>query len=200
MEQARVSSQVWLAVSEIESGPPAESALLRAALAGDRAALGELLERHQRPLIRFCFGILGNIEDAEDAAQETFLRVLDGLSGFRGDSAFRTWLYRIAVNVCLRWKAARRPTEPLDDERDVAGSRLLPPEAIALGRLQQMEALRTLPPRQRVIFLLKEWEGWSVAEIAVATRWTPNRVKTELSNARRTLVEWRRKMEEGEAR
>jgi RNA polymerase sigma factor (sigma-70 family) len=193
-----VGVQGWPAVSEGESRPAAEAALLRAGLAGDRAALGELLALHERALVAFCLGILGNIEDAEDAAQETFLRALQGLAGFRGEATLRTWLFRIAVNICLRWKAARHPTEPWDEERAPTSSASTTPEAMALDRLRRLEALSHLPRRQRVIFLLKEWEGWSAAEIGRAMGWNEMRVRNELSKARRTLIEWRRR-DEGEA-
>jgi RNA polymerase sigma-70 factor (ECF subfamily) len=195
-----VGVQGWTAVSEGEGRPAAEAALLRAGRAGDRAALGQLLALHERALVAFCLGILGNLEDAEDAAQETFLRALQGLAGFRGEAGFRTWLFRIAVNLCLRWKAARRPTEPWDEERESTTSSSPPPEAIVLDRLRRMEALGSLPRRQRVIFLLKEWEGWSAVEIARVMGCNEMRVRNELSKARRTLVAWRRKdADEGEA-
>jgi RNA polymerase sigma-70 factor, ECF subfamily len=193
--------QGWPAVSEGESIPAAEAKLLQAGLAGDCAALGRLLGLHKRALMAFCLGILGNIEDAEDATQETFLRALQGLTGFRGEASFRTWLFRIATNICLRWKAKRQPTEPWDGDYDTPIATSSTPEAIALGRLRQMEALSSLPRRQRVIFLLKAREGWSAVEIAQATGWNEKRVRNELSNARRTLAEWRlREAVEGDAR
>jgi RNA polymerase sigma-70 factor (ECF subfamily) len=184
-------------VSETEDGPAVERALLRAGLAGDQAALGKLLALHKRSLIRLCLGILGNVEDAEDAAQETFLRALHALPRFREEAAFRTWLFRIAVNLCVRWKTARPPTEPWDEEQHAAAGPLTP-ESIALRRLRMLEALHSLPPHRRAVFLLKEWEEWSVAEIAVAVGWNPIRVKNELSKARHALAEWRRNTSQGE--
>src|SRR5712691_10305117 len=101
---------------EAGGGSAAEAALIRAARAGDRAALEELLGPHQRALVGFCYGILGSVEDAEDAAQETFLRALRALPTFRGEAAFRSWLFRIAFNLCSTWKRFRRPTEPWREE------------------------------------------------------------------------------------
>jgi RNA polymerase sigma-70 factor, ECF subfamily len=187
-------------VGETEDGAAVERALLRAGLAGDQAALGKLLALHKRSLVRLCLGILGNVEDAEDAAQETFLRALHALSSFREEAAFRTWLFRIAVNLCLRRKAARPPTEPWDEEHHLTADPLTP-ESIALRRLRMMEALHSLPPHRRAVFLLKEWEGFSVAEIALAMGWSSIRVKNELSKARHALAEWRRRnAAEGEER
>src|SRR5687767_12428009 len=83
---------------------PGERALLARARAGDTAAMEDLLKAHERPLFSLCCGILGNASEAEDAVQESFFRALRALHRFRGDSGFRTWLYRIALNVCLEWK------------------------------------------------------------------------------------------------
>jgi RNA polymerase sigma-70 factor (ECF subfamily) len=184
-----------------DEGPAAEAALLRAAQGGDREALEQLVARHQRPLFGLCYGTLGHAEDAEDAVQETFLRALRGLPGFRGDASFRTWLYRIAVNICLNWKRDHRPTGPWDEERSSAVATpgaSVSPETAALRNLQMREALGTLLPRHRAILILKEREGWSMAEIALALRWKTKRVEHELSKARHNLAEWRRDVGEGE--
>jgi RNA polymerase sigma-70 factor (ECF subfamily) len=205
--ERRVSIQRGLiAMSEFE-GRPAETDLLRAAQTGDRAAMDRLLALHERPLLVLCHGMLGHADDAEDAVQETFLRALHALPGFRGASSLRTWLFRIAVNVCLNWKRDRRhdPAELGAGPWDAEGGGFSPitpsPEAIALQQLHIVEALGELPPRLRVVFLLKVLEGWSVAEIAVAMRWNPIRVQNELAKARRVLAEWRRRdAEEGAER
>jgi RNA polymerase sigma-70 factor (ECF subfamily) len=198
-----VSIQQWrgdahaVGPEELEEGARAEASLLRAGRAGDRAALERLVALHERPLFALCHGILGHVEDAEDAVQETFLRALRGLPGFRGEATFRTWLYRIAINVCLERKASHRATMPWDEEQPPTLPDATSPEAMALRQLRMMEALRSLPPRQRAILLLKEREGWSVAEIAAALRLKERQVEYELTKARRTLVEWRRQ-ERGE--
>jgi DNA-directed RNA polymerase specialized sigma24 family protein len=94
------------------------AALLRAAQAGDPAALDQLFSPHARGLLLFCRGILGHAEDAEDAAQETLFRALRALPRFQQrQAAFRTWLFRIALNLCLDWKRDHRPTEPWDEEK-----------------------------------------------------------------------------------
>jgi RNA polymerase sigma-70 factor (ECF subfamily) len=178
--------------------------LVRAAQAGDRGALEQLVALYKQPLFVLCYGILGHVQDAEDAVQETFLRVLRTLSDFRGDAAFRTWLCRVAVNLCLDRKrvstrsAQIQTSEPWDEEQPASSLPARSPEAIALDRLQVLEALQNLPPRHRALLLLKEREGWSLVEIATALRWSPIRVKNELAKARRSLVEWRREVGEGE--
>ncbi len=144
--------------------------------------------------------MLAHADDAEDAAQETLLRALRALPRFQvGRVAFRTWLFRIAVNVCLNWKRDRRPTVPWDEEqsRPLSASNASPsPEEIALCRLEVTEALSGLPARQRAIFLLKVLEGWSAAEIAQAMGWNRIRVQNELSKVRRALAEWQARWDE----
>jgi RNA polymerase sigma-70 factor, ECF subfamily len=194
-----VSIQQWqrgthaVGTGETGDGPAAEVALLRAGLAGDDAALHQLLALHERSLFALCHGILGHTEDAEDAVQETFLRALRAFPSFRGDAAFRTWLFRIAVNLCLQWKVAHRRTEPWDEEHSAHKAEGASPEAVALRQLRVREALSHLPPRHRALLLLKEREGWSVAEIAAGLGWSERQVRYELSKARRGLVEWRRR-------
>jgi RNA polymerase sigma-70 factor (ECF subfamily) len=191
-------AQPGAGAKELSSGPADEAALLRAGRAGDLAALDALLVLHERPLLAFCSGVLGHTEDAEDAVQETFLRALRALSTFRGESAFRTWLFRIAMNVCLGRKPTRPPAVPLTDHPSSQPMSTPSPEAVALRQLRIQEALASLLPRQRAILLLKEREGWSIGEIAAAFRWTERQVRYELSKARRALAQWRRQTDEGD--
>src|SRR5688500_360081 len=135
--------QGWVAVRHTEGEPAGEAALLRAGQRGDLAALDQLFAGNKHALFTLCYGILGRVEDAEDAVQETFLRALRGLSSFRGDARFRSWLFRIALNVCLRWKAARRDTEPFDEGH--APGPDVSPEAVAMAHLRLTEALSCLP-------------------------------------------------------
>src|SRR4051795_7743605 len=85
--------------------------LLQRARAGDRDAFAELVEPHRRELQVHCYRMLGSLQDAEDALQETLLAAWVGLAGFEGRSSLRTWLYRIATHVCLNAlrSASRRP-------------------------------------------------------------------------------------------
>jgi RNA polymerase sigma-70 factor (ECF subfamily) len=198
-ERRPVPRALW--PEDAEEGSVGEAYLLQAARAGDRAALEALLAPHERRLYVLCRGILGHAQDAEDAVQETFLRALTALPGFRGDAPVRAWLFRIAVNVCLEWKRSRYPTEPWDATNASVPSDVASPEAIVLRQMRVMEALQALLPRHRAILLLKELEGWSLAEIAAALRWKTDRVKNELSRARRALADWRqRDADRGEER
>jgi RNA polymerase sigma-70 factor, ECF subfamily len=173
------------------TGPGEEMALVRAGQAGDRAALERLLAAHKQSLYALCRGILGSADDAEDAVQETFLHALRGLGRFRGEAAFRTWLCRIAIHICLKWKASRSTTSPWDETVTIAVTDRSSAEDLALRHLQMTEALRTLLPRHRAILLLRELEGWSVPEIGTAMGWNAKRVQNELYKARCALAAWR---------
>lgn len=169
-----------------------EIRLLQAARSGSVAALEQLLARHEPGLLALCRGVLNQAEDAEDAVQETFLRALRALPTFRGEAGLRTWLFRIALNVCLerkRGRAARPATVPLQDVSFAAASPS--PEGSTLRHLRIAEALATLEPRHRAVLLLKEWEGWSAPEIARALGCSPRRVYHELTLAHRALADWR---------
>ncbi|HTZ63847.1 MAG TPA: sigma-70 family RNA polymerase sigma factor, partial [Solirubrobacteraceae bacterium] len=89
-----------------------DSQLIDAAVAGDEQAFAELMEPHRRPLHAHCYRMLGSLQDAEDASQETLLRAWRSLSSFQGRSSLRSWLYSIATNVCLR-AIERRPSRVL---------------------------------------------------------------------------------------
>ena len=146
-----------------------EQALVAACVAGDRDAFGRLVERHQRTVYRLCYRFAGNHEDASDLAQEVFIRAYRGVGRFKGDSSVATWLYRIAVNVCLNHRAAERPrADAIDPERHVDGSGADPAEAI--HRRQRAERVRAaiarLPRKQRATVILRVYHELPHEEIA----------------------------------
>lgn len=101
-----------MAPREAASMPDAEvddEELVRLCLGGDRSAFDQLVHRHQRRIYLLCYRYVASHEDAADLAQDVFVRAYRGLRGFKGNSAFATWLYRIGVNVCLNRVGARRP-------------------------------------------------------------------------------------------
>jgi RNA polymerase sigma-70 factor (ECF subfamily) len=183
----------WPSATGEEAGQRSEAGLLHAARTGDRAALEALVARNKRPLYALCYGMLGHHDDAEDAVQETFLLALRALPDFRGESSLRTWLHRIALNLCLRVKARRPATESWNEECPATATNAVSPEQIAMRHLHLREALAMLRPRQRAVLLLKELEGWSMAEIGAALGWNEKKVENELYRARRALLEWRRR-------
>jgi RNA polymerase sigma-70 factor (ECF subfamily) len=174
------------------------------------------LETHRAALTGHCYRMLGSAADAEDAVQETIVRAWRSLDRFEGRSSLRTWLYRIATNVCLdalsdgdrRFRPfeegpagfpvaqeleSRERThwlEPIPDARAIPAD-ADPFEAAALRqsiRLAFVAALQHLPPRQRAAVILTEVLGWSAAEVAECIETTVPAVNSALQRARATLA------------
>jgi RNA polymerase sigma-70 factor, ECF subfamily len=196
-----------------------ESQMIDTAVAGDERAFAELVAPHRRLLHAHCYRMLGSLQDAEDAVQETLLRAWRNLSSFQRRSSLRTWLYTIATNVCLR-AIERRPSrvlpidygpaadphdpirepllesvwlDPYPDEHLVVDDSVAGPEA----RYEQREsielafiaALQLLPARQRAVLILRDVLGFSGAEVAEALGVTPASVYSALQRAHATMEE-----------
>jgi RNA polymerase sigma-70 factor, ECF subfamily len=194
-----------------------ERDLLEAAQRGDDDAFGRLAGPYRGELHAHCYRMLGSAADAEDALQETLLRAWRALPRFEGRSSVRSWLYKIATNVCLR-VIERRPRrvlpvdlgpaanpsdgpvepmteavwlEPYPDERLGFGSGLASPEA----RYEQREgvelafiaALQHLPARQRAVLILRDVLGFSARETAAALETTSVSVDSALQRAHKTV-------------
>jgi RNA polymerase sigma-70 factor (ECF subfamily) len=133
--------------------------------------------------------MLGSATEAEDAAQDAFLKAWRSLPRFRGTSAFSTWLYRITTNRCLDIIAARRPSETLDDTR--AGDRRDDPARRAQQR-EEMGALTAsisrLPAEQRAALVLREFEGLSYDEVADVLQISLAAVKGRIHRARAQIA------------
>ena len=171
-----------------------DETLVRRARSGDLDAFGCLVSRHEAVVVRVAARIVGTA-DAEDIAQDAFIRAFHGLAGFRGDTAFRAWLLRITHNTALNHVAKRRP-EPVQDTRDdsvlvgVAGAERLPADALEeRERRERLEAkLLLLSPAHRAVIVLRDLEGLSYDEIAAVTESPLGSVKGRLHRARDELV------------
>jgi RNA polymerase sigma-70 factor, ECF subfamily len=182
------------------SGPLSEEALLVArAKSGHNDAFGELYQRHQRRAYRTAFRILRNQQDAEDAVQRAFQRVLTNLQTFREDSTFSTWLTRIVVNDALMLLRQRRLREPVQ-ENSLDAAEDLPEVQIADGRPTPEEtfcererretvhqAIGELRESLRVVLLRGELQGLTSAETARHLGLTVSAVKARTFHARRFL-------------
>jgi RNA polymerase sigma-70 factor (ECF subfamily) len=172
----------------------AEREAIEACRRGEREAFDRLVLRYQRDVYRLCYRYVNNHEDANDLAQEVFLKAWRAISRFRGDSSFSTWLYRIAVNACLNFRAVRRPStqelpEGLPDPRPGAATRVEGDEEARRVR----EAVARLPEKQRATLILKVYHELTHEEVAGVLGSTVGTVKSNLfhalGNLRRLMVE-----------
>jgi RNA polymerase sigma-70 factor, ECF subfamily len=170
--------------------------------AGHDAALNDLMERHATPVFRFLCRMVGNEDDANDLAQETFVRVFKSRASFRPEQKFSTWLFTIAANLArnhFRWRA-RHPNLSLDagnPESEQSLADTLPATGPAPNdaavRVERAQAVRlavgNLPEDLREAIVLCEWEERSVAEAATILEATPKAVESRLYRARQILRE-----------
>jgi RNA polymerase sigma-70 factor (ECF subfamily) len=155
--------------------------LVEAVLDGNNRAMHELYTSHHRRIYGLALRLTGNIGDAEDVVQETFLRAWRNLKRFRGDSSFGTWLYRIAVNLCRDLGRKRRPTEP--EKNGVSTATPGDP----LARKQLEAALAGLPHGYREIVVLHDVLELGHGEIAEVLEIAVGTSKSQLHKARAQL-------------
>lgn len=176
-----------------------EPALVAAAKRGEVSAFEELVTRYERKIFRLTRNITGNMQDAEDAMQEAFLKSYEHLANFKGDSRFYTWLVRIAVNEALMKLRRRRPGEFSIDEEVPGSEDLMPRELDDWGptpeeRYQQAEmreilseAIDRLEPDFRIVFILRDVEELSTEETAKLLGLSITATKSRLLRARLKL-------------
>lgn len=173
-----------------------ERVWIEAALQGDRNAFGRLVEAYQGPVYNLTYRMLGDSHEAEDAAQETFLRAYRKLGSYDPGRKFSTWLLSIASHYCIdRLRRRRLKWLSLEDEGLPPGameSQLPGPERRAIQGEQEAQIqalLDTLSADYRAVVVLHYWYGLSYEEIAEATNGTVSAVKSRLFRARRMLAE-----------
>jgi RNA polymerase sigma-70 factor (ECF subfamily) len=169
-------------------------------IAGHDVALNDLMERHAKPVFHFLCRMLGNEDDANDLAQETFVRVFKSRDSFRAEQRFSTWLFTIAANLArnhFRWRT-RHPNISLDAESPETEQSLgstLPAnnpapndQALAAERAKAVRlAVGKLPEDLREAIVLCEWEEHTVVEAAAILETTPKAVESRLYRARQIL-------------
>lgn len=171
-----------------------EQLLVKRAQRGDQNAFAQLVDQYQTPVYNLAYRMLGNANDAEDAAQETFLRAYTQLKSFRVDRKFATWLLSIAAHYCID-RLRRRRFLWLSIEDDAIGESLasdLPEpddEALRHESAHEVEQLlEHLSPSNRLVVVLKYWHDQSVEEISRTTGDSVSAVKVKLHRARQALA------------
>jgi RNA polymerase sigma-70 factor (ECF subfamily) len=162
---------------------------------GDSRAFGELVEAHQKFAFNVALRAVGQSQDAEDIVQEAFVRAWRSLKGFRAEARFRTWLYRIVVNLCYSQLPQLRQEVSMLDAPN--GQTALPASSSKRGpetRLEDKQVLeyiqeqvKVLPGRYQILLLLRHQAGCSYAEIAEIMDLPLGTVKTRIHRARKKL-------------
>jgi RNA polymerase sigma-70 factor (ECF subfamily) len=171
-------------------GDAPDGELVRRFLAGDAGAATELITRHERRVYAVCLRVLGNPDDAADAAQDALLAMVRKLDGFRGEAAFTTWLYRVAMNVCydhLR-RAQRRPMLRRDDDAAVPEPALDDHADAVAGAYDVAAALGQVPEDFRVAIVLADVHDLPYDEIAKVLDLPVGTVKSRVHRGRIALA------------
>lgn len=173
-----------------------ELELVASVLAGDQEAFGELVELYQRPVYNLTYRMLGEAGEAEDAAQEAFLRAYQHMDRYDNTRPFKTWLLSIASNYCIDRLRKRRLTwlsleEPLPPHPSLTSAEAEPEDAALSGErhaaIQTM--LTELAPEYRAAVVLRYWYDMSYTEIAEMLETTESAIKSRLFRARQSLAE-----------
>jgi RNA polymerase sigma-70 factor (ECF subfamily) len=185
---------LWMSQSSKEGERTSElTMLLTRAASGDAAAFEQIVVRHERRVLTLSWRLLGTMEDAQDAAQEVFLRTFKYLHRFDAQKPFEPWLVRMTVNVCRDLGKARQLRGAILVEQKNSYDRLElqdpgndPHEELQFDQQRQMlyRALNELPEKERTAFVLRDIEGLTTAETAHALGSSEATVRSQISSAR----------------
>lgn len=173
---------------------PSDQALVLRTRTGETDAFGQLVRRHQASVFNVCYRMCGNRGEAEDLAQETFIRAFRRLETFDPGRPFGPWIRRVAANLCYNHLGRRTPRlVPFEDwQQPLEPARPGNPEAI-LAAAEQAAAVRAailaLPPPYRAVIELRHFQGLSYQEIAEALDTSLSQVKSHLFRARKSLAQ-----------
>jgi RNA polymerase sigma-70 factor (ECF subfamily) len=167
-----------------------DSEIVRRIQSGDAAAFDELMRRYKRPVLNFVFRMLGNAHDADDVAQDVFVRVYRNLDTYRPGTKFSTWLFALARNAAIdriRWRSRHR-AESIESVAEVVAPSGTAEEVSAREIGDQIAAaVAKLSEDQKTTIILSEYHGLSYAEIAGVMRCSEKSVESRLYRARQTL-------------
>ena len=183
------------ALLPLKSAPPAEEQqLLSAVLSGDQQACNTLVRRYRKMVLNIALGITGSREDAEEAVQDTFVRAFRYLPAFRGDSSFKTWLYRVARTTALDHQRRKRMKIVSSDAPGSPVLQIPEPGSNSLQSMMRAEradsirkAMGQLSSADEAALQLFYFHDQSIEEISMTMGWTASNTKSRLSRARQRL-------------
>lgn len=174
----------------------AEQDLIQQALAGDVDAFGELVRLYEQPIFNLTYRMLGDGQEAEDAAQEAFIRAYSNLRSYDTNRSFKTWLFSIASNHCIDRLRKRRLTwvsidEPLPPHPALVSDQFDPERSLVNQERSQLvqTMLSELTPDYRAAVIMRYWYDMSYADIADALETTESAIKSRLFRARQMLAD-----------
>ncbi|GAB4415396.1 MAG: sigma-70 family RNA polymerase sigma factor [Anaerolineales bacterium] len=171
---------------------PSESELARRVHKGDQAAFAQIVRLHQQTVFNVAYRMLGNQQDAEDAAQDSFIRAYQFFDKFDPDRPLAPWLKRITANLCLNRLKTQKYASSLDDNLPPPKDPHPGPEAQTVNRLREAHLraeILALPPRYRAVIELRHFQELSYEEIATTIKKPLSTVKSDLFRARKMLAE-----------
>ena len=159
---------------------------------GDRAAFSELTRMHMKPIVALTYRMTGDRDTAFDLAQETFLAAWQSLAGFRGESKFESWLYRIATNKTLNYLKANKDYTNIEMDERVPADTATPDQEYTRKQLRKdvLEFMKSLPTQQRIVFNLRFYRQLQFNEIAETIGSAVGTVKTHYREALKKLREF----------
>ena len=175
----------------MESAQDPDKELIQKIQEGDRLAFNQLVVKYRNRVMGIASRMLGDRVEAEDLAQDVFVKVYHALPGFQGAALFSTWLYRVTANSCLNHRRRRIPENQISKEAGDPEPTLSDPSSNPHHMLEQKElkillekAIQSLPEEQRVVLILRDIEGLSYEEIADSLRLELGTVRSRLHRAR----------------
>lgn len=177
-----------------------EEILVNRSKIGDIEAFEELISKYQKRVFNIVLRIVGNADEAEDVSQEVFLKVFKSIAGFKGNSSFYTWLYRITINECMDFIKKRKKTAaysldaPLETDEDELKKEVEDKSESTEDKVERKEvreyivkALMTLTAEYRSVIVLRDIQGFSYEEIAHILKCPEGTVKSRINRARSEL-------------
>lgn len=178
--------------------PKTDLELVEAFRKGDISGFNELVRRYQEKVYWIARRVVGTHDDADDVVQDVFVRMFKALKGFRGESGFYTWLYRIAMNVSLNAIRARRFKDILryDDTTETGSEEVELPDAGVLRDEYQTileRAIQRLPPKQKMVFMMRYYDEMPYEQMATILKKSVGGLKANYFHALKKIQEYVRK-------